>query len=77
MIGTIKWYSATRGYGFIEPSDEGDDVFFMARALESDLRREDGPRPGEPVVFEVVDGPRGPEAAGVSRMVGAPCEPGG
>ena len=77
MIGTIKWYNNARGYGFIEPSDAGDDVFFMARALESDLRREGGLRLGEPVVFEVVDGPRGPEAAGVSRMVGAPCGLGG
>jgi CspA family cold shock protein len=77
MIGTIKWYNNARGYGFIEPADEGDDVFFMAHALESDLRREGGPRPGEPVDFEVVDGPRGPEAAGVSRMTGAPSGLGG
>lgn len=77
MIGTIKWYNNARGYGFIEPSDEGDDVFFMARALEPDLRCEGGLRPGETVVFEVVDGPRGPEAAGVGRMVGAPSGPGG
>ena len=77
MNGVIKWYNNARGYGFIEPSDEGDDVFFLASALESDFLCRGGPDPGEPVVFEVVDGPRGPEAARVGCMAGAPTGLGG
>ncbi|MFQ5958252.1 MAG: cold-shock protein [Alphaproteobacteria bacterium] len=68
MEGTIKWYNGDRGYGFIEPADGGADIFFHASVLEPDMQGENGPRPGEPVTFEVVDGPRGPEAAGVGRV---------
>lgn len=32
--GVIKWYNATKGYGFIQPSDGGKDVFVHASALE-------------------------------------------
>ena len=32
--GTIKWYNATKGYGFIEPSDGGKDVFVHVSAVE-------------------------------------------
>lgn len=32
--GTIKWYNQTKGYGFIQPSDGGKDVFVHATAVE-------------------------------------------
>ena len=32
--GTVKWYNATKGYGFIQPDSGGKDVFVHARALE-------------------------------------------
>ena len=34
-IGTVKWYNATKGYGFIQPQDGGKDVFVHVTALEA------------------------------------------
>ena len=33
--GTVKWYNATKGYGFIQPQDGGADVFVHVTALEA------------------------------------------
>ena len=66
--GIIKWYNADRGYGFIEPSDGGDDVFFDSAALDSEFGGA-GPETDQSVTFEIVDGPRGAEAARVGRLV--------
>jgi cold shock protein len=62
--GTVKWFDARKGYGFIE-RDNGDDIFVhindmadpCARALED----------GERVTFDVGQGQKGPAAQNVSR----------
>ena len=33
--GTVKWFNATKGYGFVEPSDKSQDVFLHISAVEA------------------------------------------
>ncbi|MBE0447488.1 MAG: cold-shock protein [Actinobacteria bacterium] len=66
LQGTVKWFSAEKGYGFIE-QESGDDVFVHFSAIQ-----EDGYRTldeGQKVLFEIVEGDRGPQASNVQRVV--------
>jgi cold shock protein len=58
--GTVKWFNATKGYGFIAPQDGGKDVFVHISALEAAGIR--GLNDGQRVTYEVVT-ERGKEAA--------------
>lgn len=61
--GTVRWYSAEKGFGFVAPEDGGRDVFVHATALERS-----GTAPlseGQAVVLRVVQGRKGPEAEAV------------
>ena len=65
MKGTVKWFNAKKGFGFI--SDEnGNDVFVHFSALNMDGFKE--LKDGERVEFEVTEGSKGPQAANVSRI---------
>ncbi len=61
--GTVKWYNSTKGYGFIEPTDGGKDVFVHVSAVEtSDLNTLNE---GQKVSYEVErDRRTGKESAG-------------
>jgi CspA family cold shock protein len=50
--GTVKWFNAQKGYGFIQPEDGGKDVFVHISAVERAGLRE--LREGQRVAFEVV-----------------------
>lgn len=63
--GTVKWFNAKKGYGFIS-DEEGKDVFVHFSALNMDGFKE--LKDGESVEFEVVDGNKGPQAANVIRL---------
>lgn len=63
--GTVKWFNAKKGYGFIS-DEEGKDVFVHFSALNMDGFKE--LKDGEQVEFEVVDGDKGPQAANVTRL---------
>lgn len=63
--GTVKWFNATKGYGFLSDAD-GKDVFVHYSALQMDGFKE--LKDGEAVEFEVVDGEKGPQAANVIRL---------
>jgi len=65
MTGTVKWFNAKKGFGFIS-SDEGNDVFvhFSALNMEGFKVLDEGDK----VEFEVVDGEKGPQAANVTKL---------
>ena len=65
MNGIVKWFSAAKGYGFIEPVSGGADVFVHQTAIVADGYRT--LEADEQVSFEVVDGPKGPNAINVKR----------
>ena len=61
-VGTVKWFNADKGFGFISP-ESGPDVFVHFSAIQtSGYRSLDE---GQAVEFDVVDGPKGPQAANV------------
>ncbi|MFH1217276.1 MAG: cold-shock protein [Pseudomonadota bacterium] len=63
--GTVKWFNAAKGFGFIA-QDNGDDVFVHFSAIKSQGYKslEEGAR----VSFEIVDGPKGPAANDVVQL---------
>ncbi|MFV2145403.1 cold-shock protein [Isoptericola sp. G70] len=66
--GTVRWFDADRGFGFIDLGNDGDDLFVHASEIVGD----DGPkllREGQSVEFEVGEGDRGPQARRV-RVTG-------
>jgi CspA family cold shock protein len=65
MLGTVKWFNATKGYGFIT-SEDGKDVFVHYSAI--DMKGFKTLEEGDKVEFEVVEGTKGPQAAHVKRV---------
>jgi CspA family cold shock protein len=62
LVGTIKWFSAPKGYGFIG-QESGEDIFVHFSAIKMDgyKRLKEGQR----VEFTIEDGPKGKQAADV------------
>ena len=63
--GTVKWFNATKGYGFIQ-REQGGDVFVHYSAIQSDGYR--SLNQGDLVEFEVQEGAKGLQAANVTRV---------
>ena len=64
--GTVKWFNADKGYGFITQDDGGSDVFVHFSAIEEGGYRSLGEN--EKVSFDVTSGPKGAQAANVKRL---------
>lgn len=64
--GTVKWFNAEKGYGFIEPDTGAGDVFVHFTAINADGFRtlEEGQR----VSFDIVQGKKGPQAGNVTLI---------
>lgn len=63
--GTVKWFNATKGFGFITTED-GDDVFVHFSAIGGEgFKSLDE---GQEVQFEVTDGEKGPQAVNVTKL---------
>jgi len=65
MNGTVKWFNAEKGFGFIERED-GDDVFVHFSAIQAEGFKT--LEEGQEVQFEIVEGERGPQAANVVAL---------
>jgi len=64
MHGKVKWFSAEKGYGFIEKED-GGDVFVHFSAIQEDGFK--SLTEGQEVEFDIVEGARGQQAANVVK----------
>ena len=61
-VGTVKWFSDSKGFGFIEQSN-GPDVFVHFSVIQGEGFKT--LNEGQSVSFEVTDGPKGPQATNV------------
>ncbi len=65
MNGKVKWFNAEKGFGFIE-REGGEDVFVHFSAIQGEgFKTLDE---GQGVEFDIVEGPRGPQAANVVKL---------
>ncbi|MBA2175405.1 cold shock domain-containing protein [Halobacillus locisalis] len=64
LQGTVKWFNAEKGFGFIEVEGQ-DDVFVHFSAIQGEGFKT--LEENETVDFEIVEGDRGPQAANVQR----------
>ena len=71
MKGSVKWFNNSKGYGFIG-RDDGPDVFVHYSAITGDGYRT--LQEGDPVEFEIVQGPKGPQAANILLASGTTVE---
>ena len=64
--GTVKWFNAQKGYGFITNESTGEDVFVHFSAIVSDGYKT--LEEGQEVEYEVTDGAKGPQAVNVTPL---------
>lgn len=61
--GTVKWFNEAKGYGFITQDSGGPDVFAHFSAIQGSGFKTLAE--GQPVTFDVIDGPKGSQAANI------------
>lgn len=64
--GTVKWFNATKGYGFLS-TEEGEDVFVHYSALP-DTGEFRTLNEGQEVEFDITEGEKGPQASNVTKL---------
>jgi CspA family cold shock protein len=64
--GTVKWFNESKGFGFITPADGGKDVFVHFSSIQGGGFKVLAE--GQSVTFNVEDGPKGPQATGVTAV---------
>lgn len=66
QYGTVKWFNDAKGFGFIAPEDGSADVFVHYSAIDAKGFR--SLQEGQRVSYELVQGPKGAQAAGVEPV---------
>lgn len=66
LRGNVKWFNDQKGFGFIKPDDGGKDIFVHHTAIKMDGFR--SLAENDRVQFDVEAGPKGPQAANVSKI---------
>jgi len=66
--GTVKWFNNRKGYGFIATEEEGD-IFVHHSAIVKEGDEFATLNENDKVEFEITDGPKGPQAANVSKVM--------
>ncbi|MDX5363098.1 MAG: cold-shock protein [Pseudazoarcus pumilus] len=61
--GTVKWFNDAKGFGFITPSDGGDDLFAHFSAIQGGGFK--SLAENQAVSFDIVNGPKGKQAANI------------
>ena len=69
-IGTVKWFSLEKGYGFIHPDDGRPNIFVRLSAVER--AGLSGLKEGQRIIFEIEQDERGPTAVSLQALVFAP-----
>jgi CspA family cold shock protein len=67
--GTVKWFDAKKGFGFIQDTEGGKDIFVHYSSITGDGFRT--LKDGESVEYEVTQGEKGPQARNVRRLTEA------
>ena len=65
-VGTVKWFNAEKGFGFIAPEDGTADVFAHYSAIQSSGYR--SLDENQKVEFDVTQGPKGPQAENIRPL---------
>jgi CspA family cold shock protein len=65
-VGSVKWFNAEKGFGFITPDDGGEDVFVHHSAIQMQGYRDLSE--GQRVEFEVTQGQKGSQASNVRSV---------
>ena len=67
MYGTVKWFNAEKGFGFIEREGGGEDVFVHFSNIKEEGNHKDL-HEGENVTFDITEAQKGPSAINVRKL---------